>query len=252
MTTARHNLMTLLILAAAATPFARAADPPATTEATCRWASSPPKIDGKLDDPVWESAAVIDRFPAFWVGKETPAASATRARLLWDKDALYFSATMSDAELRAFGTKHNDHLWNGDVFELFFKPSTDRPEYYEFQANPRGVVFEAAFAKRDDQPGPFSARPALGMTVAVRLEGTLDKPGDRDVGWTVEGRIPWSAFAPTGGKPEPGAVWTFALCRYDYGPEGTRPLLMSSAPLRKESFHRYEDYGRLNFEGPRP
>jgi hypothetical protein len=90
------------------------------------------------------------------------------------------------------------------------------------------------------------------MTVAVRLEGTLDKPGDRDLGWTVEGRIPWSAFAPTGGKPEPGAVWTFALCRYDYGPEGTQPLLMSSAPLRKPSFHRYEDYGRLTFEGPRP
>ncbi len=28
-------------------------------------------------------------------------------------------------------------------------------------------------------------------------------------------------------------------------------MLMSSAPLSKSSFHRYEDYGKLRFEGPR-
>jgi hypothetical protein len=26
---------------------------------------------------------------------------------------------------------------------------------------------------------------------------------------------------------------------------------MSSAPLTKPNFHRYEDYGKLRFEGPR-
>ena len=67
------------------------------------------------------------------------------AYLVWDDDALYYAGSMTDAELRSFGTKRNDHLWNGDVFELFLKPSADRPEYYEFQANPRGVVFEAPF-----------------------------------------------------------------------------------------------------------
>ena len=69
-------------------------------------------------------------------------------------------------------------------------------------------------------------------------------------GWTVEGRIPWTAFQPSGGKPKPGDVWRFALCRYDYGPEGTKPVLMSSAPLTQPSFHRHEDYGKLRFDGP--
>ena len=248
---ARSAALTLLTLVATAPTPARAADPPVTSAAVCRWAATVPKLDGKLDDPVWEKAAVIENFPAFWAGKATPKAHATRARLLWDGDALYFSATMTDAELRAFGTKHNDHLWNGDVFEMFFKPKTDRPEYYEFQANPLGALFEVAFPKRGAEVGPFGKLPALGLAVAVRLDGTLDKPGDRDNGWSVEGKIPWSAFAPTGGKPEPGAVWSFALCRYDYGPAGTEPVLMSSAPLTKPSFHRYEDYGRLTFEAPR-
>ena len=54
---------------------------------------------------------------------------------------------------------------------------------------------------------------------------------------------------PSGGRPKPGDVWRFALCRYDYGPGGKDPVLMSSAPLRRMSFHRYEDYGKLRFEG---
>ena len=42
------------------------------------------------------------------------------------------------------------------------------------------------------------------------------------------------------------------FCRYDYGPAGTKPVLTSSAPLTRGSFHRYEDYGRLRFEQGQP
>jgi CubicO group peptidase (beta-lactamase class C family) len=226
-----------------------APEPPVTREAQCRRAAVAPVIDGKLDDSAWAGAAVIDRFPAFWDRADT--GPGTRARLVWDDDALYFAATMTDAELRAFGTKHNDRLWLGDVFELFFKPATDRPEYYEFQVNPRSVVLELAFPKRGFDFPTLAARPPMGMAAVAVVDGSLDQPGDRDRGWSVEGRIPWSIFAPTGGRPAPGTAWRFALCRYDYGPEGSKPILMSSAPLTQASFHRYEDYGLLRFEGPR-
>jgi cellulose/xylan binding protein with CBM9 domain len=221
-----------------------------TRAAVCRWAIEPPVLDGKLDDRCWKSAAVIDRFASYW---KNPKERITGifAYLVWDDDALYYAGSMTDAELRSFGTKRNDHLWNGDVFELFLKPSIERPEYYEFQANPRGVVFEAPFPKRGHDFGGFASAPLLGSKAVVALRGTLDNPGDRDEGWSVEGRIPWSAFAPSGGRPKPGAEWLFAICRYDYGPKGTDPITMSSAPLTKGSFHRYEDYGKLRFEGGR-
>jgi lysophospholipase L1-like esterase len=222
--------------------------PPATAEAVCRRAPSPPKIDGKLDDPAWEAAAVIDRFPAFWKSADT--GPGTRARLLWDDDALYFAATMTDAELRSFGTRRNDKLWLGDVFELFLKPSTERPEYYEFQVNPKSVILELPFAHRGEDFDKLAALPPWGLSAVAVYDGTLDQPGDRDRAWSVEGRIPWSAFARTGGRPSPGAAWRFAICRFDYGPEGTEPVLMSSAPLRRPSFHRFEDYGVLRFENP--
>jgi hypothetical protein len=222
-----------------------------TRSAVCRWAVEPPVLDGKLDDKCWKEAAVIDRFASYWTNPKTPRMG-TFAYLVWDDDALYYAGSMTDAELRSFGTKRNDHLWNGDVFELFLKPSENRPEYYEFQANPRGAVFEAPFPKRGhDFDGDLAKAPILGSKAAVALKGTLDRPGDRDEGWSVEGRIPWSAFAPTGGKPSAGAEWLFAICRYDYGLKGTEPVTMSSAPLSKPSFHRYEDYGKLRFEGAR-
>jgi hypothetical protein len=237
---------TLLALSAVAMALASPDKPVATREAICRRAEKPPVLDGKLDDPCWAGATVIDKFPAFWAG--TASGEGTKARLVWDDDALYFSATMTDRELRAFGTKRNDHLWNGDVFELFFKPSADAPAYYEFQVNPLSVILEIQIPRRGFSFDELAAKPPLGMQAVAVVDGTLDKPGDVDRGWTVEGKIPWSIFTPTGGRPKPGDTWLFALCRYDYGPEGTKPVLMSSAPLEQPSFHRYEDYGRLTFE----
>ncbi len=221
-----------------------------TREAVCRWAARPPVLDGNLDDRCWQDAVAITQFASYW-DRKTPRAG-TRAYLVWDDEALYYAARMTDTELRSHGTKRNDSLWDGDVFEMFFKPSVAAPEYYEFQANPKALVFECYFPRRGVYPADLNKAPVLGNTAVVRLDGTLDQSGDKDASWAVEGRIPWSAFAPTGGKPKPREEWRFALCRYDYGPEGTKPVLMSSAPLTRASFHRHEDFGGLRFEGPRP
>ena len=147
-----------------------------TREAVCRWAARPPVLDGKLDDRCWQDAVAITQFASYW-DKKTPRAG-TRAYLVWDDEALYYAATMTDAELRSYGTHRNDSLWDGDVFEMFFKPSADGPEYYEFQANPRELIFECAFPRRGDYPKDFDQAPVLGNKAVVRLDGTLDQPGD--------------------------------------------------------------------------
>jgi lysophospholipase L1-like esterase len=222
-------------------------EPPAMTEAVCRLVEKAPVLDGELDDPAWKQAQRIERFPTFWEGR--PSDLRTVAWLCWDDDALYYAATMADDEIYAFGEKRNDTLWLGDVFEMFLKPAEDRPEYYEFQVNPRGVILELAFPRRGFSFEELAAKPPLGMSAVIKVRGTVNHPADEDTRWSVEGKVPWSLFKPTGGRPEPGAVWRFALCRYDYEDGGKNPTLMSSAPLRRPSFHRYEDYGKLKFEG---
>jgi hypothetical protein len=222
--------------------------PPAVRSAECRRAAGPIRIDGDLSDPAWARAEVLKDFSVYWLKRK--ARTATRARLLWDDRYLYFAAEMEDSDLYADVKEHNGMTWTNDVFELFFKPSMKKLAYYEFQVNALNTQLELFLPSRGSGGYQrFAPRGKLGMESAVKLRGTLNNWQDRDEGWTVEGRIPWSAFADTGGRPKPGATWRFALCRYDYSVAFDRPDLSSTAPLTQPDFHRYEDYGELTFVG---
>jgi hypothetical protein len=222
-------------------------DPPVVRAAECRRTTGAIRIDGKLDEAAWSKAQPLRDFAVFW--QKRKAATATTARLLWDDDHLYFAAGMEDRDLYALEKKPNGMTWEDDVFELFFKPSVEGRTYYEFQVNPLGTQLELFLPSRGAGGyRRFAPLTRFGMESAVRLDGTLNKHDDRDRGWTVEGRIPWSSFKATGGRPRAGAKWRFALCRFDYSVELERPELSSSAPLTERDFHRYEDYGELLFK----
>jgi hypothetical protein len=231
-------------------PTAAAADegPPAVREAECRRAPGRIKIDGVIDEVAWDKAQVLQDFSTFW--EKRKAKSATKARLLWDDQYLYFCAEMEDVDLYADVKEHNGICWENDVFELFFKPHEDKPGYYEFQVNALNTQLEMFLPSRGAGGyRRFKDAGQLGIESAVKLNGTLNDWTDKDKGWTVEGRIPWKAFAATGGRPKAGDKWRFALCRYDYSTAYERPDLSSTAPLTLPDFHRYEDYGTLEFKG---
>jgi hypothetical protein len=223
-------------------------DPPAVRRAECRRATGPIKLDGSLGERAWEAAQPLKDFSPFWLRRK--AKTATTARLLWDDRYLYFGAEMEDADLFALEKARNGMTWEDDVFELFFKPKADGLAYYEFQVNALGTQLELFLPSRGAggyrRFGPLTK---LGMESVVKLNGTLNRHDDRDTGWTVEGRIPWKAFRPTGGPPDAGEKWKFALCRYDYSVAHDAPELSSTAPLTRPDFHRYEDYGELEFVG---
>jgi hypothetical protein len=224
-----------------------AKEPAAVRSAECRWRSGPIRIDGVLDEKAWEGAQVLQDFAVFW--QKRTAKTTTKARLLWDDEHLYFAADMEDSDLYADVKEHNGMTWYNDVFELFFKPSTEKLAYYEFQVNALNTQLEMFLPSRGS--GAYQrfgiGAPRMGTESAVKLHGTLNKWQDQDKGWTVEGRIPWTAFKSTGGRPEAGAKWRFALCRYDYSVVFDQPELSSTAPLTQPNFHRYEDYGELTF-----
>jgi len=217
----------------------------------CRWASGKIKIDGKTDEVAWEKAQIIDSFQVYWQNRK-PRTS-TKARLLWDDDYLYFTADMEDTDLYADVTERNGMIWSNDVFELFFKPSPDKLPYYEFQVNAANTPLELFFPSRGSGGYKrFAPLTQLGMESEVKLRGTLNDWRDKDEGWTVEGRIPWTAFKETGGRPKVGDVWLYSLCRYDYSTAFERPELSSTSPVQGGDFHRYEDYGSLKFVGREP
>ena len=229
-------------------PAAAPTHPPAVRSAECRWASGPIKLDGVLNEPAWDKAQPLRDFAVYWQDRKPK--TATTARLLWADDNLYFAADMEDSDLYATVKERNGMTWDNDVFELFFKPSDEKLGYYEFQVNALNTDMEMYLPSRGGGGYPrFAPLSHLGMESAVHLDGTLNNWQDVDKGWTVEGRIPWTAFKATGGRPKPGDKWRFALCRYDYSVAFDRPELSSTAPLTQPEFHRYEDYGELTFVG---
>ena len=212
----------------------------------CRRASGPIRIDGRADEDAWKTAQVVDEFSPFWLGR--PALTETTARLLWDDDYLYFHAAMQDADVFASVTEHDGSTWVNDVFELFVRPSESSLNYYEFEVNAANAVFDTFFPSRGGG-GVERWRRAheFHVETAVVVKGTLNRWQDDDDGWTVEGRIPWSDFSHTGGKPKAGDTWRFALCRYDYSKNFDEPEVSSCASLRRGNFHWYEDYDDLRF-----
>lgn len=226
-----------------------AAEPPYD----CRFTEQPITIDGRLDEAAWRDAVVIDRFTQPWLGPENPPASrATRARLLWDREHLFVAADMDDGDLYADITEHDADTWVNDVFEIFLKPDVDQPGYYEFHVTPANTRFDLFLPRRGHMERFRRAR-EFHIESAVAVRGTLDRWEDRDEGWTVEMRIPWTDLAPTGGRPEPGAVWRFALCRYDHDIALEKPELSTTAPLvrdGKPDFHQHEQFSPIRFGGP--
>lgn len=219
----------------------------------CRWAATPPKIDGVLDDEAWKGAQVVTEFSSNWLeGDKKQPPSAIKARLLWDREYLYFSAEMEDWDVFANVTEQDANIWNCDVFELFFKPAADKPGYYEFEVNAANGKLDMFLPSRGS--GGYNRHKAdrvFHIESAVKVRGTLNDLSDKDKGWTVEGRMPWSDFAPTGGRPAPGEVWQHALCRYDYSAGLANQALSANAPLIKPDFHQFENYVPLKFIGPK-
>ena len=236
--------------ASAVTPAESLAPPVSTPPYECKFTEDPIAIDGTLNEAAWENAGTIENFSMPWLGKDNkPATKATRAKILWDRENLYISADLDDADLYADVTEHDGQIWDNDVFEVFLKPSAEKPSYYELQVNAKNTQFDC-FIPRRGSVGRFKKMHDFGMESAVSLRGTLDNWTDTDKGWSVEMRVPWSSFMHTGGRPEPGAEWRFALCRYDHTVNREQPELSTSAPLSQFSFHRHEDYAPLRFIGP--
>src|SRR5262249_26704098 len=165
-------------------PKAKQDETPAVRKAECRWSTNVIRIDGVLDDVAWEDAQELKDFSVFWQ-KRKPATTTT-ARLLWDRNYLYFGAEMEDQDLFALTKERNGMTWEDDVFELFFKPSDKKPAYYEFQVNALNTQLELFLPSRGAGGyRRFAPLTKLGMESAVKLNGSLNKHEDKDKGWSV-------------------------------------------------------------------
>lgn len=201
----------------------------------------PIKVDGRLDDPSWEKAAVIDRFVSNADGGA--AVAATEARLLYDDRFLYFAFRCADENVWATMNRRDAHLWTEEVVEVFLQAMPAQTSYIELEVNPLGTMIDI-FLLDIRKPLRYESWNSEKLQWAVQVDGTVDgKPGDR--GWTCEIALPHDDVVPAPNTPpRPGDRWRLNLYRVDKLP---RPALTAWSPTMRSDFHVPSMFGEIVF-----
>ena len=212
-----------------------------------------PTIDGKLDEAVWQTAAVLGPFVDTGDGGAVSASHpvAATARIGWDRERLYLGFVVADGHpVAPFHRDDRDpHLWaSASAVEVILQPGdpADNHDYYEIQVDTAGAVFDTRW---DDYMTPLSGSPAERVfghqdwSCAAERAATVN-PGHS---YTIEVALPWSALAAgrTPIPPRAGDVWRLNLYSFRDG----QRLALGWSPIRGQgNFHRSSRFGRVRFE----
>jgi len=184
-----------------------------------------PKLDGKLDDPIWQRVHFSGGFAHYFgYGIAKPA---TSFALCHDADALYLAVRCEEPDTDAIVTKTNKHdgpVYADDNIEVFLDPGAGRLNFYHLAVNAKGVRFDqfnshAAWSKQ------WEAHTSI----------------QRNKGWTIEARLPLASF-----RGKAAGEWGINLAR-------TRPRGPGSMPTMWRCGFGFMKppmlYGRIRFDG---
>ena len=183
-------------------------------------ASLPLTIDGRSDEPSWRAAPWTGPFVDI-EGPPRPAPRfGTRAKILWDDECLYIAAELSEPDVWGTITQRDAVIFRDNDFEVFIDPDGDTHEYYELEVNALRTAWDLFLVQPYRDGGPaINGWDIAGLQVGVHVDGTLNRPGDTDRGWTVELALPWAALkeaAHRAAPPAAGDQWRINFSRVEW------------------------------------
>ena len=145
---------------------------------------SPVIIDGKLNEPIWDSAEKATGFTQLSPHPGEPSALPTKVSVFYDDNAVYVGAMMYDPHpdsiLKQLTTRDDFEYSNTDAFGIAFDTYGDKQNGFAFVVTAAGVQ---ADAKVRFDAFDYSWNAAW-----------FSKARISDKGWCVEMRIPYSAL----------------------------------------------------------
>ncbi|MEQ1730442.1 MAG: carbohydrate binding family 9 domain-containing protein, partial [Vicinamibacterales bacterium] len=142
----------------------------------------PPVIDGRLTDPAWTAAPVIEGFAQREPTEGAPVSELTQVRIVYDQTNLYIAADLRDSEpagIRASELRRDNTLESDDTFSVLIDTFLDHRNASVFRVNPRGTRFDALIR---NESRVMSTDWDEQWTAAAALTET---------GWSVEIAIPF-------------------------------------------------------------
>ncbi|MFO1186241.1 MAG: carbohydrate binding family 9 domain-containing protein [Alphaproteobacteria bacterium] len=156
-----------------------------TTQAVRVEHAEAPKIDGDLSDAAWEKAKPIDAFYQIEPKGGETASERTVVRILYDREALYFSFYCYDSQPDKIplGAKTRDtNVQNGDFIRVYLDPTMSRRNGYTFEVNAVGGRADSLLNNNGE---PLYEWNTLWAAKTKRVAG----------GWTVEIMVPFRSIS---------------------------------------------------------
>ncbi|MGD2121468.1 MAG: carbohydrate binding family 9 domain-containing protein, partial [Gemmatimonadota bacterium] len=100
------------------------------------------RIDGRLSDPAWENAAILNGFTQYEPTEGIPATQDTEVRVLVSEDAVLFGVRARDSEaggIRATMARRDGFRRSDDFVRIVLDTFDDQRRAFVFQVNPLGI-----------------------------------------------------------------------------------------------------------------
>ncbi len=109
---------------------------------------TPPVIDGRMDDAVWQQAEPITDFHQIRPGNQTEPSERTEVYVVYDDDAMYIAARMYDSEphlIAAPVIRHGQGMGSDDRLVVILDPFNTQRTGYRFETNLNAARHEALY-----------------------------------------------------------------------------------------------------------
>jgi len=204
------------------------------------------KIDGEFNESFWQNASRDDKF---WkVRGDDLSPMRTTVMTAMDNKYLYVGFDVEDNDIYAEYKNDGDPIYEkDDVVEIFIDPRGEGKIYYEIQVSAAGVKFDTKFnGRRKNRDDSWDSK----IKYAVKLDGTLNDPSDKDKGWRAEIAIPWESIEDAPNiPPKDGDTWKVFFYRINRHSNKKSKSNDFSAwtPPYSGDFHNIKYMGELHF-----
>ena len=184
-------------------------------------ASEAPRIDGRLDDAVWNRAEALTGFVQHEPFAGTPATEESRVYLLFDENSLYIGCRLFDDHPENIISElgRRESIYRSDHIALYFDTFHNHRTGYRFAVNPYGVQ-EDGQINNDDQ---YSSSWDAVWKSAARVDS---------LGWVAEFEIPFFNLRFPDKEEQ---VWGFNLqrqIRYKAESVNWKPISVDDSGVR--------------------
>jgi len=212
--------VTVAMLCLAAAPTA-AEEAPARKSIAAHRTSTPPVLDGRLDDAVWIAASFVEDLHIVVSEEFAEPGERSRIYVAFDDENLYFAARYFDSKPDTIVAKvlsKRDVSFGEDGFSVTLDPFDQARTGYMFDVNPNGMRSEAIYTDKDQQNWDWEGI----WHAAAQIDGE---------GWTAEMAIPLKTLS-------------FDPARDAWGVNFTRWHGTDSEQFGWVSFNRSQDLSR--------